>query len=160
MGEMGREPLLAGLREFIGRFENGPDYPLLEDLLETLRPHAADPERFDRFVDQWFFDVVVPEFRLHEAELTPMGDGWVATARLENFGTGEVEVEVAAVTGERWEDDGEPAEGYRDERMLLALGPGQSREVRIAVPFEADRLVVDPDVEVLQLRRSAAVAEL
>ena len=32
--------------------------------------------------------------------------------------------------------------------------------MRIEVPFEAERLVVDPDVEVLQLRRNAAVAEL
>ena len=160
MREVGREPMLEGLREFIGRFKDGPDYPLLEDLIETLRPYAPDPERFDRFVDQWFFQVVAPEFRLHEAGLEPAGDGWVATARLENFGTGEVAVEVAAVSGERWAEDGEPGAEYRDERVLVVLGAGESREVRLEVPFEAERLVVDPDVEVLQLRRNAAVAEL
>ena len=160
MREMDREPLLAGLREFIARFKDGPDYPLLEDLIETLRPHAPDPQRFDRFVEQWFFDVVVPEFRLHDVGLDRAADRWVATTRLENFGTGEVEVAVAAVTGERWSEDGERGEDYRETRVTVALGAGESREVRIEAPFEPERIVVDPDVEVLQLRRNAAVAEL
>ncbi len=160
MNEMGREPLLAGLREFIVRFKDGPDYPLLEDMLETLRPHAPDPQRFDRFAEQWFFDVVVPEFRLHDADLDRSGERWVATVRLENFGTGEVEVAVAAVTGERWSEDGERGEDYREARVSVALGAGESRVVLIEAPFEPQRIVVDPDVEVLQLRRNAAVVEL
>ena len=160
MREMGREPMLAGLREFIGRFKDGPDYPLLEDLIETLRPHAPDPERFDRFVEQWFFDVVVPEFRLHDARREPNGYGWAATAWLENFGSGRVEVEVAAVAGERWTEEGERDDDYREARVLVSLEAGESRAVRIEAPFEPQRIVVDPDVEVLQLRRNAAVAEL
>jgi hypothetical protein len=160
MREMGREPLLAGLREFITQFKDGPDYPLLEDMIETLRPHAPDPERFDRFVQQWFFEVVVPEFRLHDAALEPNGYAWAATARLENFGSGEVEVEVAAIAGERWDEVGRLDADYREERVTVVLGAGESREVRIEVPFEAERILVDPDVELLQLRRNAAVAAL
>ena len=160
MREIGREPMLAGLREFIERYKDGPDYPLLEEMIETLRPHAPDPERFDRFVDQWFFDIVVPEFRLHDAVREPNGYAWAATARLENFGTGAVEVEVAAVAGKRWDEEGEEDAGYRESRVTVSLGAGESRDVRIEAPFEPERIVVDPDVQILQLRRNAAVAEL
>ena len=106
-----------------------------------MRPHAPDAQRFDRFVEQWFFDVVVPEFRLHDARRDRSGELWAATARLENFGTGEVEVEVAAVAGERWREDGERGDDYREARVTVALGAGESREVRIEAPFEpaADR---------------------
>ncbi len=160
MREIGREPMLAGLREFIDRFKDGPDYPLLEDLVETLRPYAPDRERFDRFVEQWFFDVVVPELRLHDAHRQRAGGGWTASARLENFGSGRVEVEVAAVAGERWADDDLPGPGYREARVTVVLGSGESAELRIPAAFEPERLVVDPDVQLLQLRRKAAVAEL
>ncbi len=160
MREIGREPMLAGLREFIARFKDGPDYPLLEDLVETLRPHAPDPERFDRLVGQWLFSVVVPEFRLGSPQLAGSDGRWTVRARLENAGSGEVEVEVAAVAGERWTADGEPAGDYRDARVVVALGAGESRELVIEAPFAPERLVVDPDVHLLQLRRKAAVAEL
>ncbi len=159
MREIGREPMLAGLREFMARFQNGPDYPLLEDLVETLRPHAPDPERYDRFTRQWFFEVSVPELRLHEARRRADGDGWLAEARLENHGSGAVEVELAAAAGERWDGD-RPAAGYREARTRVRLGAGESVPISIAAPFAPDRLVVDPDVQLLQLRRNAALAEL
>ena len=72
----------------------------------------------------------------------------------------EMLVEVAAVLGERWGEDGEESDDYREARVMVALGAGESRELRIETPFEPERIVVDPDVQVLQLRRSAAVAEL
>jgi hypothetical protein len=50
--------------------------------------------------------------------------------------------------------------GWQDARATVTLGPGEEREVRIACPFEPDKVVVDPDVQVLQLRRKAAVASL
>ena len=33
-----------------------------------MRPFAADPAAFDAFTHQWFFEVVVPEYRLHRPE--------------------------------------------------------------------------------------------
>jgi hypothetical protein len=42
----------------------------------------------------------------------------------------------------------------------VLLGPGESKEMRIACPFEPARVLVDPDVRVLQLRRKNAVASL
>ena len=40
------------------------------------------------------------------------------------------------------------------------LGAGESKLVRIRCPFEPQRVVVDPDVHVLQLQRRAASAKL
>jgi hypothetical protein len=70
-------------------------------------------------------------------------------------------VTVAAARGERFTDAGKPTPDYRDARTPpVVLGAGEEREVRIACPFEPERVLVDPDVRVLQLRRKAAVAEL
>jgi hypothetical protein len=50
--------------------------------------------------------------------------------------------------------------GWRDARRTVVLGAGEEREVRIPCSFEPDKVVVDPDVQVLQLRRKAAVTAL
>jgi hypothetical protein len=155
---LGREPLLAGLQEFIQQYANGPDYPLLEDLIATLRPHAAAPEAFDTFVDQWFFEVVVPEYRFTEARSREEFGQWTTTATLTNHGTGRMEVEVAAAAGKRFpvasdERDLEKTPVYQDARTSITLGSGESREIRVVSDFEPERLVVDPDVKVLMLWR-------
>jgi hypothetical protein len=42
----------------------------------------------------------------------------------------------------------------------MVLGPGESQSVRIECVFEPERILVDPDARVLQLRRDAAVQDL
>ncbi len=42
----------------------------------------------------------------------------------------------------------------------MTLGPGESRKLSFATPFEPERLVVDPDVKVIQFRRKHATAKL
>jgi hypothetical protein len=69
-------------------------------------------------------------------------------------------VEVAAVTGDRFDEKGAPRSGYQEARAFVTLGKGEAREVRIRCPFRPERVVVDPDVRVLQLRRNTAVAKL
>lgn len=49
---------------------------------------------------------------------------------------------------------------YREARTVATLGPGESRRVTIHCAFAPEKLVVDPDVRVLQLRRKQAVAKL
>ena len=72
-------------------------------------------------------------------------------------------VEVGAVAGERWSDEGGDAgrsvaaEGYRDARAEVVLGAGESAEFVIRAAFEPERVVIDPDLMVLQLRRRDAV---
>jgi ABC-2 type transport system permease protein len=154
---MGRERALAGLSDTIRRFKDGPDYPVLQDVLAVLREHAADPERFDAFTKQWFYDVVVPEYKLPDVARTRSGNGWTVTATVRNDGTGVMPVELAAARGDRRDKEGKPAADYHDTRVTVTVPPGESRAVSIACPFEPDRVVVDPDVKVLQLNRNKAL---
>lgn len=163
---MGRENALAGLREFVATYRDGPDFPVLQDLLATLRPHAPDTDAFDDFAQQWFHEVVLPRYELSRVELAPgAAGGWMVTARITNEGTGRMAVEIAAASGERFAEDGEVARadtadedtGYREARTLVTLGPGQSETITMPCDFEPDRIVVDPDVRVLQLNRDAAI---
>ena len=160
--EMGRENMLAGLRSFIGKYRQNADHPVVYDLQDVLRDFAPDTAVFDAFAAQWFHDVVLPEYRLSDVTKTPEGDGWVVRGRVENVGTGRMSVEVAATAGGRWanEDEGGSrsvvAEDYRDARTELELGAGESVGFMIRAGFEPERVVVDPDVMVLQLGRSAA----
>lgn len=159
---LGHERMLAGLRKFIADWGNGPDYPVLQDLTAALRPFAADPAAYDAFVKQWFHQVVVPEYRLSDARLAGGGGGapWKVAVKVKNAGKGRMPVEVAAVSGERFTDKGKPRPGYNDARRTVVLGAGEERTVEIDCFFRPERIVVDPDVKVLQLRRKAAVARL
>ncbi|MFH1764452.1 MAG: hypothetical protein ABIF09_09695, partial [Gemmatimonadota bacterium] len=162
---MGREAMMAGLREFIARFQDGPDYPLLQDQIQVLREFAPDTAAFDDFVNQWYFDVVVPWYRVEAAEKRPEStggegpEGWETTFTLRNVGTGRMTVDVAVTVGEPFDEDGEALGDYREVRTTLTLGAGEERVVTIRSDFEPKRIIVDPDVRVLQLRREQAVHE-
>lgn len=160
--QLGRERMLAGLKKFMIDWGNGPDYPVLQDFTASLRPFAADPAAYDAFVKQWFHQVVVPEYRLRDARAVhdPAAKSWKVTVTVRNAGKGRMPVEVAAVKGERFTEEGKPVAGYRDARSTVVLGAGEERTVEIAAPFQPERVVVDPDVQVLQLRRKAATVKL
>lgn len=188
LNRMGREQALAGMHDFIGRYKDGPDYPLLEDFTAALRPFAPDSVAYDAFVRQWFHEVVMPEYRLTEvkreerslAQLVEGGEGgtgaeasarsgdgaiavpggWLVSGRIENVGTGQAEVTVAAVAGERFDKEGAASAEYREARVNVLLGAGEAREFSIASDFKPERVLVDPDALVLQLQRKNAVATL
>ncbi len=166
--EVGRENLLAALRAFIAKYNPDPDFPVLLDMLLVLRGFAPDSARFESFARQWFEDVVVPEYRFSGVTKTRESDGaggeaWVVRGTVENPGTSYMTVEVAATAGRRWSDEGDDghrsvvAEGYRDARTEVALGAGESADFEIRAAFDPERVLVDPDVLVLQLNRDAAV---
>ena len=160
--QLGRERDLAGLRKFIADWGNGPDYPVLQDFTAAMRPFAADPAAYDDFVQQWFHRVVVPEYRLSDARVTatPGAHTWKVSVRVKNAGTGRMPVEVAAARGDRFTGKGKPDPAYRDARRTVTLGAGEERTVEIACAFQPQRVLVDPDVKVLQLRRKATVVKL
>ena len=122
-----------------------------------MRPFAADPAAFDAFTRQWFFEVVVPEYRLHDAEKSARGRSLGGDASGSRTpGSGTMPVEVAAVA----------RRAVRQGRLALSrvsrgaddvtLGKGEARDVVISCPFEPERIVVDPDAKVLQLQRKNA----
>jgi len=158
---MGRERALAGLRRFIADWGDKPDHPVLQDFIASMRPFAPDPAAYDAFTKQWFHEVVIPQYELSGARKEKKGGGWEVVLKVKNGGTGRMPVVLAAARGERFTDEGRPKPDYRDARSQpVLLGPGEEKEVRIACAFEPERVLVDPDVRVLQLRRKTAVAEL
>jgi ABC-2 type transport system permease protein len=159
--QLGRERDLAGLKKFIADWGNGPDFPVLQDFTASMRPFAPDPAAYDAFVQQWFHQVVVPEYQLSDARMVaaPGGHAWKVTARVKNAGTGTMAVEVAAARGDRFTKN-KPNPLYHDARQTVTLAAGQERTVEILCAFQPERVVVDPDVKVLQLRRKAAVVKL
>ena len=157
---LGREAMLAGLHDFIEQYRLGPDYPLLEDLLATLRQRAPDPAAFDAFVHPLFFEVVLPEYQLSDGRLRQEDGRYTATVHIENRGTARMPVQVAAIAGDRFDDTGNPNPAYHDARTTVELAAGESTDVSIDCDFEPKQVLVDPDALVLQLRRNRAVLTL
>jgi len=161
---MGRENALKGMREFIKRYRLNPDHPVLQDFIAVMRPFATDATSYDAFVKQWFYETTVPEYRLSDARLVQVDasaggpEMWEATLRVHNAGTGKMPVEIAAVRGERFADDGQTAADYRDARTSIILGPDESKDVTIRCSFKPERVLGDPDALVLQLLRKLAIA--
>jgi hypothetical protein len=176
MEHMGEERMDAGMREFIGKFKDGPDHPLLQDLVEALRPHAPDAAAYDAFTKQWFYDVVVPELKVESAVTTAPADAggtWRTVLKVRNAGTGTVPLEVAVTNGEeRWpeaevcrtpeqrEVAAKQRDEYRDARARATIAAGETVEYVIESPFEPRKAVVDPDVRTLMLNRKLAEADV
>jgi aminopeptidase N len=157
---LGREQALAGLRQFVADWQGGPDFPVVQDFLAAMRPFAADPAAYDAFTRQWFREVVVPEYRLSEAAKQRQDGRFRVSVKVSNAGTGRMPVVVAAVKGERFDKEGKAKAGYREARTSVVLGPGEEKRVTLDCGFEPDRIVADPDVLVLQLKRKSALVEL
>jgi hypothetical protein len=158
--EMGRENLLRGLHEFQLAYNENPDHPVLQDFTAFLRPYAPDPAAYDAFVKQWFQEVVVPEYTLTDAKKSGSGSAFDVTVKVTNKGKGTMPITIAAAKGERFDEKGVAKEDYKDARTALTLGAGETKDVTIRCDFDPDRVLVDPDVLVLQLRRKTAVARL
>lgn len=157
--QVGRERMLASLQSFLRRFQESRDHPALHDLIEAIRPAAESPGEFQAFVDQWFFDIVLPEFQVRDAVVRRSGASWAVSATIENVGTGSVTVDVAARRGEGGPASDE-AERVAGAIVTVRLAPRSPRRVAWAVPFRPDRVVVDPGVQVLQHNRAGAGLDL
>lgn len=176
LNHMGRERCLAGIQSFLRAWEFGPDHAVLQDFVEHLRPFASDTGAYDAFVQQWFFDVVVPEYELSEATKEAVDGGWIVRATLKNKGSATMPVELAASRGERFPKPeakassaststssvqaAEAERPYEESRTLVVLGKGESSPIEIRCAFEPETLVVDPDALVLQIGRKQALKRL
>ena len=156
LNHMGRDRALAGLQAFVKAYHGNRDHPVLQDFLTSMRPFASDSLAFDRFIRQWFHEVVVPEYRLESPVKTAEGERWNVSVQITNIGTGIMPVEIAATRGQRFGADGSPSADFREEPLTVTLPGAESRKASIAAPFEPERIVVDPDAKVLQLRRKSA----
>jgi ABC-2 type transport system permease protein len=154
---MGRDAMYAGLKTFITKYHKGPDLPVLEDFVAHMRTYAPDPAAYDAFVKQWFFEVKMPEYHyMQKPQKRAVQNGWDVQAQIKNVGDATMPVEVAATKGDRFED----AKEFRKSSLTMTIAAGETKDVLIHCDFEPERIVVDPDVQVLQLQRNAASSKL
>jgi ABC-2 type transport system permease protein len=142
---LGAERTFAGLREFIAAHRAPGRFATPEGLLRALRHQASDTIRFDRQVTQWFRSTQLPSFSVQDAHCTEQVGAWVCRATLRNTGSGSAHVDVAA------RRDG--ADGMPGDLVSVQLAAGASAVVQWRLPQRPDRVVVDPDVRVLQVGR-------
>jgi ABC-2 type transport system permease protein len=157
---MGRDSSLAGLRDYMARYRDSRDHPLVEDYLVVMRRHAPDTAAFDAYARQWILGMVVPHYLVTDAGVTRQGGAWQVKAKVRNVGTGTVALELAAVRGERFPKTRTHGNAWSDARATVTLGAGEERTVTIRCAFEPQKVVVDPDVRVLMLERQKAERRL
>jgi ABC-type transport system involved in multi-copper enzyme maturation permease subunit len=165
---LGHERAMTGYHDFFQKWSTSRDHPALQDFVVAMRPYAPDGGAYDTFIAQWFEDKVVPQYRVSDARKSAREGGFEVTCTVTNVGTGVMPVEVAATAGERWKnpEDGErngaytTDAAYQESRTSVKLGAGESKEVTLHCDFDPERIVVDPDVRILQLKRKQAVARL
>jgi ABC-2 type transport system permease protein len=135
--QMGREAYFAGARHFIAQYHDAPGHPVLQHFVAAMRPYAPDPAGFDEVADQWFFKVVMPEYRIVEARkrrLDGAGPGGTGTgAGVGGAGVGRgAEVGVAGV--------GRGAEAETWEVVARIANPGTARmPVEVAAARRRER---------------------
>ncbi len=161
METMGRDEMFAGLHAYVENYRSNTDHPTLHDFFATMRPYAKDAKAFDDFIAQWFEVVTVPQFEFVSASKEARGAGFRVSGRLRNAGTGRIAVDVAASSGERFPKKSETGTKlYRERRTRVLLPPGGEADFSMEADFAPERVVVDPDVMVLQLQRQAARKQL
>ncbi len=163
---MGPERAQTAYRNFFQTWSTSRDHPALQDFVAAMRPYAEDPIAYDAFTKQWFEDKVVPEYRVESASKSANGGGFDVAVTVENIGTGTMPVEIAATSGDRWNEPDSTGAAYlanpdyKDARVAVTLGAGESKSLTIHCDFDPEKVVVDPDVRVLQLKRKHAFADL
>lgn len=157
LNHLGREKGLEGIQAFISHYNANDDYPVLQDFVRVMRDYAEDKEAYDQFIDQWFFKVVLPQFRLEDVEPVQQPDGsWLTTGTIQNMESGTFEVELAVTRGERFGDDGKQRDDYSNSSIRINVEPEEPVTFEIKSDFEPERIVTDPDALLLQLRRKSA----
>ncbi len=148
---MGEDAMLAGMREFVAKWKDGVatpdglDFPLIEDFVESLRPHAPDAAAFDAYVNQWILGTVLPELEVNDAKVDGADGAFVTTAKVVNSASGvaEVTVRVEGVKPEA-KDAAAP-----HEDVVVRIAPDAPAEIVVKSAFKPAKLVVDPDVKLL-----------
>jgi hypothetical protein len=159
---MGEEAMLAGLKDFIATWRDGVetpdglDFPLIEDLLESLRPHAPDPAAFDAYVGRWILGKDLPDLEVREAKVAKTDAGYRVSGILANIGTGRADVKVR-VEGKKPDDKEAKRPGKEATVVVSAEAPGA---IDIETDFLPERIVVDPDVELMFAGRKRAETAL
>ncbi len=150
---MGEDAMLAGMKDFVAKWRQGVetpeglDFPLIEDLIESLRPHAPDLAKFDAYVNQWIYGKALPEFEVSDSAVLSVNESYSVSARLSNIGTGEADVRVRVVGAAS--KSGEKDEKPPHEDLIVRVAPDKPAEIKISTSFKPVKLIIDPEVEIL-----------
>lgn len=157
LNHMGRTENLQGTQSFIAKYSKSKDdYPVLQDYVSHLRDYAKDKEAYDAFCQQWFFEVVVPQYEFANVRMKQDGDMWIVTGSVKNVGTGKMPLEICASLNERFIENASN-DDYQDSRTEVTLAADESADFEILCSFKPERVIVDPDLKVLQLKRKLAI---
>ncbi len=149
--ELGDTRMYAGLRSFIEGQRRVGSFAVPQAMLAALRNESSDTVRFDAFVEQWFRGTGLPLFTLRDVRCDAVEAAWDCAATLHNTGNAAATVSVAAM---------------RSDTVLTAgtVSTSVAADARVALRWRVsarpDRLLVDPDVRVLQEGRAQALAEV
>ena len=165
---LGKEPCLCGIQQFISLYRHGPDYPVLQDFTRTMELFTQDKLAYNRFIDQWFFRVVVPEYQFGDIqkrkvpEYPDTNPQWEASGYIKNIGSGVMSVVIAATAYDPNKLDDIPQEELETRQSRITVEVPENKEIPFvfACPFEPEFLVADPDVMILQLNRKQAMSRL
>jgi len=109
--------------------------------IETIQEFAerAHGESLGWFFQQWFYQVVVPDYQIVAATSTAEGSGYRTTATVRNAGIGTMPVEVGFV-----QDNNEIVTGK------VTVGTREDKTVTVTTDRRVTRVVADPGRWLLQ----------
>lgn len=109
--------------------------------IETVQEFAerAHGEPLNWFFQQWFSQVVVPDYQIVAATSVPDGTGFRATATLRNAGTGTMPVEVGFVL-----DNNQVVTGK------VTVGSREDKTVTVTTERRVTKVIADPGRWLLQ----------
>ena len=139
LNHMGRDRALQGIQAFIKTYHGNRRSPRAPGLSSrSMRAFAPDPAAFDEFTRQWFFEVVLPEYRLHEPRKTREGEaleGDRPARERRNGNHARRGRRRSAASGST--SRARPLRDYREARATATLGKGESQELTIFCPVRA-----------------------
>jgi hypothetical protein len=105
--------------------------------------------------DQYVFGKAIPNPKYARVERTEAGGGaWRVAFAIENRSAGDLDLVVAASTGEKGKDD------YREARTQVALRGAAPVAGEVACDFKPERVEMDPDRTVLLQERKQGKRDL
>lgn len=142
---LGEERMLAAMREFIRRYSFQDDHPTMTDFIGLFEEMYPETEPFfTQFVEGK--SIPNPSYLRARKEKAEK-DTWRVAFEIENRGTGDLDLVVAATAGERWKD------GFHEARSTAVLRGPAPVAGEIHCDFEPTAIELDPDRTVLLQER-------
>jgi hypothetical protein len=157
---MGFEASDVAHRQFVARFSDRHAFPVLEDYIDCMRSHV-DPRVVDAFSGQWLKRQTVAQYAIKVLDSRPFAGGWRTTVQVVDLGATGGQVEVAITNGvARWGAGKSETPDFRSAIRTVSFDASDTAQLTVDTAFEAREAIVDPNVKILQIGRSSAVARI